>query len=103
MTEHYYHRKQVIELFEFDEAFLETLEAEDLVRSVHVEFCEERVFPADQMERLRVIHNLVEELDVNLAGVEVILSMRDNMILMQQQFQQILEALAKELKSRLAE
>lgn len=103
MEQHYYHRKQVIEFFSFDEAFLDILEAEELVRSVEVESCEERVFPADQVERLRIIYNLVEELDVNLPGVEVILSMRENMILMQQQFQQILETLAKELKSRLEE
>jgi MerR family transcriptional regulator, heat shock protein HspR len=103
MAQHYYYKKQVIEFFSFDEAFLETLEAEELVRSVEVESCEERVFPADQVERLRIIHNLVEELDVNLPGVEVILSMRDNMILMQEQFQQILETLAREVKSRLEE
>ncbi len=38
---------------------------------------------------------------MNLPGVEVILEMRENMIRMQRQFDQILEAIVKELKVRL--
>jgi hypothetical protein len=38
---------------------------------------------------------------VNLAGVEVIMEMRENLIRMQRQFDQILETLVKELKTRL--
>lgn len=99
--EDYYYRKQVMEIFQCDEIFLKRLEDEDLVRSVQVESIEENVFPPDQVERIRIICNLVEELEVNLPGVEVILSMRENMILMQHQFQEILTALVKELKTRL--
>jgi MerR family transcriptional regulator, heat shock protein HspR len=99
--EDYYYRKQVMEIFQCDENFLERLEEEELVRSVEVESLEERVFPLDQVERIRIIRNLIQELEVNLPGVEVILTMRENMILMQDQFQQILARLVEELKTRL--
>ena len=99
--EDYYYRKQVLEIFHCDEVFLDSLEEEDLVRSIEVESLEERVFPPDQVERIRIICTLIEELEVNLPGVEVILGMRENMILMQNQFQEILAALVDELKTRL--
>jgi MerR family transcriptional regulator/heat shock protein HspR len=101
MNEYYYSRHQVIEIFGFDEGFLDQLEAEDLVVSEEVNTATERVFSVDQVDRMRIINNLVRDLDVNLAGVEVILEMRENMILMQRQFDQILDAMVRELKSRL--
>jgi MerR family transcriptional regulator, heat shock protein HspR len=100
MADDYYYRKQVIEIFDFEEGFLAELEAEELVHSVEVEVGGERVFPLDQVERLRIISNLVRDLEVNLPGVEVILVMRENMILMQRQFDKIIEALVTELKGR---
>lgn len=97
----YYPKKQVLELFGFDESFLETLEAEELVTAIEVESYEEKVYPPDQLERMRIIHTLMHELDVNLPGVEVVLTMRENMILMERQFQQIISTLVQELKIRL--
>jgi len=101
MPRDYYYRRQVIEIFEFDESFLDVLEAEDLVHPVHEVSTREKVFPPDQVEKIRIINNLVNDLEVNLAGVEVILEMRENLIRMQRQFDQILESLVKELKTRL--
>ncbi len=101
MARNYYYRQQIIEIFELDERFLDALEAEDLVHPVQEESTRERVFPLDQVERIRIIHNLVNDLEVNLAGVEVIMEMRENLIRMQRQFDQILETLVKELKTRL--
>ena len=101
MAPNFYYRRQIIELFECDENFLDNLEAEDLVHSVEDESERERVFPPDQVERIRIINNLVRDLDVNLAGVEVILAMRENMIRMQRQFNEILEILVQELKGRI--
>jgi len=100
MADDYYYRKQVIEIFDLEEGFLAELEAEDLIHTIEVETCGERVFPLDQVERLRIISNLVRDLEVNLPGVEVILAMRENMILMQRQFDKIMEALVTELKGR---
>jgi len=99
MNDHYYSRHQVIEIFGFDEGFLAQLEAEDLVASQELGTAAERVFSEEQLDRMRIINNLVSDLDVNLAGVEVILEMRENMIRMQRQFDQILDAMVRELKS----
>ncbi len=101
MATDYYFRKQVIEIFEVDEDFLDTLEAEDLIHSIRIESVEEKVFLPDEVERIRIINNLVNDLEVNLPGVEVILEMRDNLIRIQRQFDQILETLVRELKTRL--
>lgn len=103
MAQEYYFRRQVTEVFGFHEEFLIELETEDLVRSVEIEAIPERVYLPDQFDRLRVIFNLINELEVNLAGVEVILEMRENMIQMQRQFNVILETLVKELKGRFPE
>lgn len=51
-------------------------------------------------ERVRVVHLLTSDLDVNLAGVEVILHMRETMVAMQRQLQEILEAVAEEMRAR---
>jgi MerR family transcriptional regulator, heat shock protein HspR len=101
MNQEYYYRKQVIEIFDLDEQFLEELEAEDLICSSEMEAGRERVFLPAQVERIRIIRNLVEDLEVNLPGVEVILEMRENMVRMQRQFDKILELLVQDLKGRL--
>jgi len=101
MADEYYFRKQVIEIFGFDEQFLDELEAEELVRSERLEPSRESVFTRDQMERIRIIDNLVRELEVNLAGVEVILEMRENMLRMQRQFDVILQTIVEQLRGKL--
>jgi MerR family transcriptional regulator/heat shock protein HspR len=100
MNQDYFHRRQIIEIFEIDEKFLRGLEDEELVHPVQVDSIAEEVFPIEEVERIRIIHNLMNELEVNLPGVEVILEMRRNMIRMQEQFNVILETLISELKER---
>ncbi|MGC8604089.1 MAG: chaperone modulator CbpM, partial [Desulfomonilaceae bacterium] len=94
-------REQVIEIFGLQESFLDELEQEELIRCSVMEQAKEKIYTSDQIERIRIITNLVDDLEVNLAGVEVILQMRENMILMRHQFDQILEALVKEIKARM--
>lgn len=101
MNENYYSRDQVLEIFGVQESFLDELEREDLIICSIQESLEGKIYPVDQIERIRIISNLVHDLEVNLPGVEVILQMRENMILMRHQFDQILEALVKEIKIRL--
>ncbi len=101
MNENYYRREQILEIFGFHESFLDELEQEELIRCSIVEHCEGKIYSADQIERIRIISNLVHDLEVNLPGVEVILQMRENMIIMRRQFDQILEALVKEIKLRM--
>jgi MerR family transcriptional regulator/heat shock protein HspR len=101
MEQKYYLKKQIVEIFGLDDRFLDELEAEDLIRSHELEPGQDRVFSREDVERIRIITNLVRHLDVNLPGVEVILEMRSNMIRMQHQFDEILSNLVEELKRRL--
>jgi MerR family transcriptional regulator/heat shock protein HspR len=49
-----------------------------------------RLFTQDDLKRLEIILTLTRELGVNLAGVEVILNMREKMERMQQQFDEVI-------------
>ncbi len=56
-----------------------------------------RLFTDEDIERLEVILQLTRELGVNLAGVEIILNMREKMAAMQRQFEQFVTAMNQEL------
>ena len=59
-----------------------------------------RLYTDDDLQRLEVILKLTRELGVNLAGVEIILNMREKMDAMQQEFErffQYLQSHAEEL------
>jgi MerR family transcriptional regulator/heat shock protein HspR len=57
-----------------------------------------RLYTDGDLERLEVILNLTRELGVNLAGIEIILNMRDKMSEMQSQ----MEAFAKFVRTEVA-
>ncbi len=59
-----------------------------------------RLYTDDDLERLEVILKLTRELGVNLAGVEIILNMREKMAAMQDQIEQFVATLNQELRSR---
>lgn len=100
MSQKFYFRREVVELFECDEEFLDELEAEELISAIQMENSLERGFPEDQVERIRIVNNLVRDLNVNLAGCAVILEMRENMMRMRERFDQILESLVQALEQR---
>ena len=56
-----------------------------------------RLYSEDDVEKLEMILRLTRELGVNLAGVEVILSMREKMEQMQREMQETIERLSNEL------
>ena len=60
-----------------------------------------RLYTDDDLERLEVILQLTREFGVNLAGVEIILNMREKMELMQQQMQEFVETLNQEMEIHL--
>ena len=64
---------------------------EDIVCPTCREGASSQLFSAGELEKLRLAKILVEEMDVNLPGVEVILRIRQNMIDMRRQFDDILE------------
>jgi MerR family transcriptional regulator/heat shock protein HspR len=62
-----------------------------------------RLYTDDDLERLEVILKLTRELGVNLAGVEIILNMREKMEAMQRQIQEFIGTLNQELSQRAAQ
>src|SRR5262245_32555614 len=59
-----------------------------------------RLYTPSDLERLEVILHLTRDLGVNLAGVEIILNMREKMGEMQSQIQQFIASLNSELAAR---
>jgi MerR family transcriptional regulator/heat shock protein HspR len=59
-----------------------------------------RLYTDDDLERLEVILKLTRDLGVNLAGVEIILNMREKMEEMQRQIEQFVSSLNTEISHR---
>ncbi len=59
-----------------------------------------RLYSDEDLERLEVILKLTREMGVNLAGVEVILNMREKMEAMQRQIEDFVSTLNQELSTR---
>jgi len=59
-----------------------------------------RLYTDEDIERLEVILQLTRELGVNLAGVEIILNMREKMEEMQRQIEQFVASLNSEIAQR---
>ncbi|MFP3910719.1 MAG: chaperone modulator CbpM [Desulfobacteraceae bacterium] len=90
--------REVMDIFQVEEGFLMDLEAEEIVRPTRKGGPDTPHFSATEMEKLRLAKILVEEMEVNLSGVDVILRMRQHMIQMRRQFDAILEDLAAQLR-----
>jgi len=98
MKKEFWARTEVVEFFQVDDGFLSSLEEEELLCPICREDVSTQVFPLQELEKLRLAKALVEEMGVNLAGVEVILRMREMMFSMRKQFDEILEDLAGSLQ-----
>jgi MerR family transcriptional regulator/heat shock protein HspR len=59
-----------------------------------------RLYTDEDLERLEVILKLTRDMGVNLAGVEIILNMREKMAEMQRQIEEFVRELNTELASR---
>jgi MerR family transcriptional regulator/heat shock protein HspR len=59
-----------------------------------------RLYTSEDMERLEVILKLTRDLGVNLAGVEIILNMREKMAEMQRQIEAFVDSLNDEISQR---
>ncbi|NPA57766.1 MAG: helix-turn-helix transcriptional regulator [Aquificae bacterium] len=62
-----------------------------------------RLYSQEDIEKLEFILFLTRELGVNLAGVDTILRMREQMIQMQKQIEYLLEFIQEEIRRRYAE
>jgi len=94
---------EVSEVFEVEERFLIELEDEEIICSVCNGDPPTKLYTSSELEKLRLVKILTEDMGVNLAGVEVILRMRQSMIEMRRQFDSILEDLAQELQDAFRE
>lgn len=61
-----------------------------------------RLYSEEDVERVRMILNLTRELGVNLAGVEVILSMREKLEQMQSEMEEMAERMRNEFMAEVA-
>jgi MerR family transcriptional regulator/heat shock protein HspR len=59
-----------------------------------------RLYTDEDLERLEVILKLTRDMGVNLAGVEIILNMREKMAEMQKQIEEFVKQLNTELMNR---
>ncbi|MDQ6787587.1 MAG: helix-turn-helix transcriptional regulator [Acidobacteriota bacterium] len=82
----------VAELFEIHPQTLRLYEREGLLKPSRSDG-NTRLYADSDLERLEVILSLTRDLGVNLAGVEIILNMREKMNGMQREFERFLEYL----------
>jgi MerR family transcriptional regulator, heat shock protein HspR len=82
----------VAELFEIHPQTLRLYEREGLLKPSRSDG-NTRLYEDADIERLEVILSLTRDLGVNLAGVEIILNMREKMNQMQSEFERFLEYL----------
>src|SRR4051794_6418730 len=89
----------VAEQYQIHPQTLRLYEREGLLRPSRSEG-NTRLYTDDDLERLEVILKLTRELGVNLAGVEIILNMREKMEAMQRQIEEFVSQLNRELTER---
>jgi MerR family transcriptional regulator/heat shock protein HspR len=86
----------VAELYDIHPQTLRLYEREGLLRPDRSDG-NTRLYSSDDLERLEFILTLTRELGVNLAGVEVILNMRENMSRLQQEVASLMTYMRDEL------
>ena len=89
-------REVSVEL-DLDEGTVRQIAEEGLV-CIKRESSGDELISVEDAERMRVISVLMREMDVNLAGVEVILHMREELVSMRQQFDEVVQTLVQELR-----
>src|SRR6202140_2308094 len=89
----------VAEQYQIHPQTLRLYEREGLLRPSRSEG-NTRLYTDGDLERLEVILHLTRDLGVNLAGVEIILNMREKMSEMQNQIETFVTSLNQELISR---
>ena len=96
MARKYLRITEVIKICGVNEEFIDSLERERIIQPTMRRNL--RFYAPDQVDRVRVAYLLIEEMGVNLEGAEVALHMREQMIAMQRQFNELLRLLEKQLK-----
>ena len=84
----------VAEMFDIHPQTLRLYEREGLLKPSRSDG-NTRLYSDEDLERLEVILSLTRDLGVNLAGVEIIINMREKMDAMQKEFERFFEYLRK--------
>lgn len=96
MIRKYLRVSEVIKICSVPQEFIDILEREHIIEPIIRRKL--KVYSLEQVERVRVAHLLIEDMGVNLEGAEVALHMREQMIAMQRQFNEVLHLLRQHLK-----
>lgn len=88
----------VAEMFDVHPQTLRAYEREGLLRPSRTDG-NTRLYSDDDLERIELIMRLTKDLGVNLAGVEVILNMRERMHEMQQRMNDVIQEMARHMES----
>ena len=100
MAKEFWTITEVTEIFQVDKRFVKDLEEEDIICPICKDDSNKKLLSANELEKLRLAKILVEDMGVNIEGVDVILQMRQKMLEMRKQFDDILEDLAEQLQKK---
>ncbi len=92
--------REVCVQLQIEDRLVRQVAKEGLVEIVTPTSGEDEVVSAEDADRLRVISVLMQEMEVNLAGVEVILHMREEALSMRRQFDEVVSTLVDELRKQ---
>ena len=99
MNEKFWTITEIMKSFQIEERFLIDLEDEEIICPICEKGSSTKLLSDGDLEKLRLAKILMEDMGVNLAGIEVIIHMRQNMIKMRNQFDTILEDLASRFRA----
>lgn len=91
----YYHISSVSQMFDLHPQTLRLYEREGLLKPSRSQG-NTRLYSNEDLKQLELILNLIRDLGVNLAGVEVILNMRQRMQQMETEVNELLDYIKKE-------
>jgi DNA-binding transcriptional MerR regulator len=89
--------KEVLAVCGVKKEFVLRLEKEDLIFPITQS--RQKLYPLDQVDRVRVAHVLLTELGVNIEGIEVALHMREQLISIRRRLHKVVRVLAQERNS----
>jgi len=99
VTVRYYTREEIVERLEVDSEFLVSLERESVI-AADAPSAEPGEYSDQMLERIRVAHNLVRDLDVNLPGAGIIVRMRERLLGQRQDLELVLRELERARRGR---
>jgi len=91
----YYHISSVAKMYNIHPQTLRLYEREGLIAPSRSQG-NTRLYSTEDLKRLELVLNLIRDLGVNLAGVEVILNMRENITRIEAEVGDFLEYIRKE-------